>query len=313
MSTILKALRRLEREKSEHSDRSLSEVVADASPPAPSRRRGRWLVAAGALAGALAIAAVVFQMLPARDEAEAGDPVEIAAAPQEPSPARPTANRRRSSARQPATPGPSRERPERGPGAEGRIVPRPAPAVPAGLSSAALSSEVEVVKRIRPAKPAREPSPEEPTPAAEPPRSERATPRPAPTSGSARPGAAPPKPGTRRPGGSEAAERTQLESAAPTAKPPAPPRAEPKPKPAPRAAAPEPILRSPVPNVYVARTIWHPMAERRVAVVELEGSDETLELHEGDAVGPLVVGKIEPSGVFFVHDGIELRRRVGAR
>jgi hypothetical protein len=68
-----------------------------------------------------------------------------------------------------------------------------------------------------------------------------------------------------------------------------------------------------VPNVYVERTIWHPMAERRVAVVELEGSDETLELHEGDAVGPLVVGKIEPSGVFFVHDGVELRRRVGVR
>jgi hypothetical protein len=68
-----------------------------------------------------------------------------------------------------------------------------------------------------------------------------------------------------------------------------------------------------VPTVYVERTIWHPMAERRVAVVALEGNDQTLELHEGDAVGPLVVGKIEPSGVFFVHDGVELRRRVGAR
>jgi hypothetical protein len=68
-----------------------------------------------------------------------------------------------------------------------------------------------------------------------------------------------------------------------------------------------------VPTVYVERTIWHPMAERRVAVVELEGSDEALELHEGDAVGPLVVGEIEPSGVFFVYDGVELRRRVGAR
>jgi hypothetical protein len=37
------------------------------------------------------------------------------------------------------------------------------------------------------------------------------------------------------------------------------------------------------------------------------------ELHEGDAIGPLVVSEIGPSGVVFLLDGVELRRRVGAR
>jgi hypothetical protein len=312
VSTILKALRRLEREKSEQSDQSLSEAVTHASPP-PSRRRGRWLVVAGLLVGAIAIAAVVFPMLPAREEVEEEAPVEIAATPPERSPARPTPRRRRSSARKPAPTTPEPGSPARAPATGGRVVPRPQPKAPPDLPPAALSSEVEVVKRIRPAEPAEQPRPAEPETAGKSPRSEHETVQPAPTSGSARRDAEAPKPGTRRPAVPEAPEEVQIASVAPAAKPPATPRAESEPQPAPRAAEPGAILRSPVPNVYVARTIWHPLAERRIAVVELEGRAEALELHEGDAVGPLVVGKIEPSGVFFVHDGVELRRRVGAR
>jgi len=59
--------------------------------------------------------------------------------------------------------------------------------------------------------------------------------------------------------------------------------------------------------------MWHPAAERRVAEIEVEGRPEPLVLHEGDAVGPLVVSEIEPSGVVFLHDEVELRRRVGIR
>jgi hypothetical protein len=313
MSTILKALRRLEREKTAQSDRSLGEAVANASPPAPSRRPARWLVAGGVLAGALAIAAVVFLVLPSGDEAEGGDPVEIAATAQKPSPAHPTAKRRRRTARAPAPSNSGRERPARGTGAEARTVPRARPAAPPELPPAALTSEVEVVKRIRPAKPPGEPSAAEAAPAETPARSERATEQPARLSGSAEAPAAPPKPGSRRPAAPEAEESVQLASAAPAAKPPPAPRAESPPRPAPPAAKSEPPVRSSVPTVYVERTIWHPMAERRVAVVALEGNGETLELHEGDAVGTLVVGKIEPSGVYFVHDGVEVRRRVGAR
>ncbi len=313
MSTILKALRRLEREKNAQSTRPLSEAVAGASPPPRRRRLARWLVAGGVLAGALAIAAVVFLVLPSRDEPEGGDPVEIAATPQKPSPAHPTAKRRRSTARVPAPSASARERPARGTDTAARIVPRAQPAAPPELPPAALSSEVAVVKRIRPANPSSEPSAAEAAPAEASPRSERATEQPARPSGSSEDPEARPKPGSWRPAALEAEKSVQLASAAPAAKPPPTPRAKPPPKPAPPAAESEPIMRSPVPTVYVERTIWHPMAERRVAVVALEGNDETLELHEGDAVGPLVVAKIEPSGVFFVHDGVELRRRVGAR
>jgi hypothetical protein len=82
---------------------------------------------------------------------------------------------------------------------------------------------------------------------------------------------------------------------------------------APPPVVPARLRRAPVPDVFVARTVWHPVAERRVAEVEVRGRPEPLRLHEGDAVGPLVVGRIEPSGVVFLHEQVELRRRVGVR
>ena len=67
-----------------------------------------------------------------------------------------------------------------------------------------------------------------------------------------------------------------------------------------------------VPAVRVESTEWHPSPQRRVAVVALEGSGgNPLRLQEGDVVGALVVGEIRPSAVTFYHDGIELLRRVG--
>lgn len=69
------------------------------------------------------------------------------------------------------------------------------------------------------------------------------------------------------------------------------------------------VSRAAVPGVRVEKIFWHPSAERRTALIEVNGGVE--EIHEGDAVGPLVVSTIEPSGVVFQHDGIEIRRRVG--
>jgi hypothetical protein len=95
---------------------------------------------------------------------------------------------------------------------------------------------------------------------------------------------------------------------------------EPKPKSTPatgaqvqEASAPNTSLRVQVPTVFVSRTQWHPDRARRVAIVEVDNNGETLELHEGDAIGPLVVEEIQPTGVFFGHDGIAILRRVGAR
>jgi hypothetical protein len=71
------------------------------------------------------------------------------------------------------------------------------------------------------------------------------------------------------------------------------------------------VARAEVPGLRVEGTVWHPIAERRVATIEFERNAERREIHEGDAVGPLVVSEIEPSGVVFVHDGVEIRRRIG--
>ncbi len=95
------------------------------------------------------------------------------------------------------------------------------------------------------------------------------------------------------------------------------PRSEPvAPKAVERAAppAPEParaVVRAPLPAVSVKRTIWHPDAGRRVAVVEIPGLDAPVRLSEGDAVGTLVVVRIEPDGVLFQHGNVQLHRAVG--
>jgi hypothetical protein len=89
---------------------------------------------------------------------------------------------------------------------------------------------------------------------------------------------------------------------------------EPAPKPAPVASAPKPAPK-PAPAssgavFSVEKTIWHPVSEKRVAVVALDGG-EPREVREGDEIGPAVVARIEPSGVVFDEQGQEIRRRVG--
>jgi len=63
----------------------------------------------------------------------------------------------------------------------------------------------------------------------------------------------------------------------------------------------------------VERTLWHPKPARRVAFLHVEGRPGIVELHEGDAVGDSVVQEIAPSAVIFLHRGVEIRRRVGAK
>jgi hypothetical protein len=87
---------------------------------------------------------------------------------------------------------------------------------------------------------------------------------------------------------------------------------EPAPRPAkPPAPPPASVAKVRPPKVTVEKTVWHPTPERRVARIEVEGFKGTLELHEGDAVGTLVVAEIQPSGVVFLHGGEKLHRKVG--
>lgn len=281
MSTILKALRRLEDDRTSHGDRTLREQVAAARTPAEQRRWPFFLIFALVVAGVAAGGA--FWLGGGTDAADA--PELAQAAPGE-APAkrdRPGASavkrgppinlqERRASAR-PSRP--ARQvartpaRPARTPSASA------APELPA----AALASPVEVVKRPPP-------PPRLPDPDVEPVEEVVAARAPEPR-----------------------AERPVVVAAAPSPPRPAaapPVKAEPSPEQV-RAVKPS---RPALPDVRVERTVWHPVAERRVAVVAFEG-DGPREIHEGDAVGSLVVGEIEPSGVVFVHEGTEVRRGVG--
>jgi hypothetical protein len=75
--------------------------------------------------------------------------------------------------------------------------------------------------------------------------------------------------------------------------------------PEPKAAA-----HAPAP-VHVARTLWHPSPERRLAWVEVEGQTALREVREGERVGPYVVREIEPAAVTFADGNVEMRREVG--
>lgn len=82
---------------------------------------------------------------------------------------------------------------------------------------------------------------------------------------------------------------------------------------APAEPAPEPLVAvaPTLPDVRVEQTQWHPTPAKRSARVRIGEDGELRELHEGDAVGGVVVKEIRPSSVVFLYDGSEFRRGVG--
>jgi hypothetical protein len=64
-------------------------------------------------------------------------------------------------------------------------------------------------------------------------------------------------------------------------------------------------------DVAVVRTVWHPKAERRTALLASPDDAAPREYREGDRVGTLTLLRIEPSGVVFEKDGAEVRQNVG--
>ncbi len=309
MSTILKALQRLEDEKSANAERSLNEQVVARHPPPDPERRGLKI---GAVAiGGLAVAAAALFFWFTRE-----DPAVEMAMESPPPAAAPVA------AQQVAA-----EKPRRKPSA------RPAPAAPAQQPSSEVevSPVVEVVKRLD-APPADSAAPVvSPKRAAQPAQVGAVPPARRPSARKPEPQvvreAAQPKPAPEQVANAKPAVAAQVLEDSASAKPvSAPPAAieiaavVPKPAAAAESASTpvairdleqKVIQRAKLPTLSVEKTIWHPNADRRVAVLKLIDTDEVLRLKEGDAVGPLVVKVIKPGSVLFDHDGIEIVYNVG--
>jgi hypothetical protein len=311
VSTILKALQRLEDEKSADAERSLDEqVVARRPPPAPERR---GLKIGAVVIGGLAVAAVAFLFWLTREEPDA----EVAMESPPPAAAPEAAGTTKVAA----------EKPRRRPSA------RPAPAAreQRDSSEVEVSSVVEVVKLLD------SPPADSAAPAAAPdptiPAAKTGTKRPArrrsarKSEPQAARGAAEPKPAPKQVADAKPPVTEISEKPAPAKPAPAPPApvevAVVAAKPAPTAVSasiPAPIRepeqkvvqRAKLPELSIEKTIWHPDADRRVAIVKLIDAEEVLHLKEGDAIGPLVVKTISPGSVLFNHDSIEIRYNVGS-
>ena len=327
MSTILKALQRLEDEKSANVEHSLDEqIVAQRPPPAPDRRGLRI----GAIAiGGLAVAVAAFFFWFTRK-----DPVaEVAMELPPPAVASVVAAVQEVAA----------EKPRRKP------LARPAPAARAqqDLPEVEVASIIEVVKRLD-AQPAdtgesaassKHAAPTAKADAAQP--AQRPSARKPDTQVAHEP--AQPRPAQKQIANAKLPAIQISENSVPEKPVPAPPAPAKtvavveKPVPAPLApveivavaekpaptAAPmliqasiqelekKVVQRAKLPALSVEKTIWHPDADRRVAIVKLIGAEGALRLKEGDAVGPLVVEVIKPGSVLFNHDGIEIQYNVG--
>jgi hypothetical protein len=330
VSTILKALQRLEDEKSANSERSLDEqIVAHRAAPDPERRG----LKIGAVAiGGLAVAAVVFLIWLARVESD----VEVAMEPPPPAtaaapPAAPAATtkvaaekpRRRSSARPAPAARAQQDSPEVEISSVVEVVKHlDAPPADSAVGAASQDRAVPAAGTVRPARrpSARKPEPQVASAAAEvkPDQKPVANAKPPATqisenSASAKSAPVPPAP-------------VEVAAVAPKPAPASPPPVEVAavaPKSAPIAASasipaairePEKkfVQRAKIPGLSVEKTIWHPDADRRVAVVKLIDDEGVLRLKEGDAIGPLVIKTINPDSVLFNHDGIEITYNVGS-
>lgn len=257
MSTILKALRRLEGERRmAREGRALREEIVALRPgevAAPRPARTFWWVGG---VGLLLVALMVGGLLWLRERPAARAPAPVARV-------------------EPAAPAPEPARAAPEPPA---AAPEPAPAPPADRAP-----PIEIA--AAPSPPA--PAPDAPVLAGRPYRFPDPEPTPA--------FDAPP---TRIAPASEAAAVAVEPDV-----PPPPPRE-------PRAGAAQPA-RPPAPAARVERTVWHPDPTRRLAVVRAPGGGAPVTLREGDALGDLVVRRVEPSGVVFLYRGEELRVFVG--
>jgi hypothetical protein len=318
MSTILKALRRLEEEREADARDLRDEVLAQ---PRVEARRPRLPLLVGAGAAGALIVVGGFWLLDGRgagDDARAShdapSPAVARAAPSPASDAAGVPTREIAVARE------LRAAPRPAPTPELRAAPRPAPAPEPEPARVAPRSAEPTRAPVAP--PRREPAPRPaaevassppPKPAPDPaPARVAAAPAPAPVAAVARVAAAAPEPAIVEPA-ALAAPSPIPQPASVAAPPPEAAGPEPETRAVPGIVGrPEVARRAPLPRMVVARTLWHPTPGRRLAYLRVEGRPGTVELREGDAVGDAVVQQIDPSAVVFLHRGVEIRRRIGA-
>ena len=362
MSTILKALRRLEEERTAKAERALREQVVSATPRAPRNGRRLLLRTLGALAGLALLVSGVHHWLARPALAPASPPSAavlphpqglpaggaaanpLAQAPRplggppgapplgsppnplsggEAGPLQGAARATPPDVRAAAPPGaPRPDLPAGGPplgtpasplgsGEAGPIpgAARPAPAdVRAAAAALAPRPDVAVVSRPPP-------PPASPTLPDEPPGAQARAPEPAPGTvppfPRSAPSAAAPESSSDAEDASTSSVPIRLREVDPSLHSPYGIHEEAAPKKTSSAAKAGPAS-STSQEVVVTRTIWHPSADRRVALVRGAGDAQEREVHEGDSVGSLQVLRIEPSDVVFLRDGVEIQKRVGA-
>jgi hypothetical protein len=286
MSTILKALRRLEQERQQVTPRALREEVVLSRSRA--RTRPTWIAAlvAVALLGFAGTWAALGRWRVAPPEATGAAPAALRGE----LPVRPAARP------QPSVAAPPPPAASTAPAAAAAAGVATAPSGPAAAPPPApMAVELPAADRA----PASAAAPDElfarPMPRHRPRLLVEEDEAPAP----------PPQSGSEPPFAVHDTQPAAPSSAAPGARPPfAVPDAEPATAPAVAAAAPFPLR--------VVRTSWHPHPDRRTAWVDLGGGAPRA-VHEGDTVGRFVVREIEPDGVVFVDGSLEIRRAVGAR
>ena len=318
MSTILKALRRLEQDKAVETDRPLqAAVVEPADPVAAATGRGRWVagvLAAGAMGAGLVLLLQWEGREPAPVVSSAPPPsVIVSVAPSPPAAPAPAVAAPEpppdvASAEESAVPaGPETPEAPLELGDEAPSSPPPVATAPEVASAPAVMLPPEsqapdlgapvAVAPPPPAAPVEVAPPMEKTPA----RVTRLEPRPS-APKAALPGRAAPaseagavvaQPVTRS--GDDPSAGEEVRTVEPTHRRVA------------RAVSPA------APGVAVLRTVWHPKPERRTAWLESPGEAAPREYREGDHLGTLTLLRIEPSGVVFERDGVEISEKITAK
>lgn len=287
MSTILKALRRLEEDKRSQASMSLEEAVVE--PERATRRRVDVWVGGAAMAIA-GLTALLFATSGVWLPDEDTEPLRVASTPV---PAEPPA------------PAPIKI----------EDAPRPPPGAPVPLRAPSAENRIEVF--ANPEDVRDEMRLAAAAPVAEPPEAEEAVVSDVPAAPPVVPSPAPAPP----PRATQVAKAPPAPAPASVSAPaPSPPSSDPEPISPERPIAEstvqpvgpvEIIERKPQPDVAVRQISWHPNPDRRFAELQVVGGAGPIRLREGGRIAGFTIAEIGISEVELVRDGVALRRRVG--